>query len=81
MDVGAWVYENFNDLTGVSFLPHTDHIYKQAPFTEIDKDKYVELNKDMPQSLDWTELGNYENTDQTVGSQTMACTSGSCEVI
>ncbi|MAR66043.1 MAG: ribonucleoside-triphosphate reductase [Crocinitomicaceae bacterium] len=79
--VGAWVYEHFNDLTGVSFLPHTDHIYKQAPFMEIDKEKYVELNKEMPKSLDWTELGQYEDTDQTVGSQTMACTSGSCEVI
>ena len=79
--VGAWVYEHFDDLTGVSFLPHTDHIYKQAPFMEIDKKKYAELNKTMPTELDWTELGQYEDTDQTVGSQTMACTSGSCEII
>lgn len=81
VQVGAWVYEHFDDLTGVSFLPHTDHIYKQAPFMEIDKEKYVELNSGMPKSLDWTELGQYEDRDQTVGSQTMACTSGSCEII
>jgi ribonucleoside-diphosphate reductase alpha chain len=79
--VGAWVYEHFDDLTGVSFLPHTDHIYKQAPFMEIDKKKYAELNKTMPKELDWSELGQYETTDQTVGSQTMACTSGECEII
>lgn len=81
IEVGAWVYEYFDELTGVSFLPHTDHIYKQAPFMEIDKKEYGELNKTMPTHLDWTELGQYENTDQTVGSQTMACTSGSCEII
>ena len=81
VEVGAWVYEHFDELTGVSFLPHTDHIYKQAPFMEIDKGKYVELNKNMPQSLDWTELGKYEESDQTIGSQTMACTSGECEII
>ena len=81
IEVGAWVYEYFDELTGVSFLPHTDHIYKQAPFMEIDKKEYSELNKTMPTHLDWTELGQYENTDQTVGSQTMACTSGSCEII
>ena len=81
VEVGAWVYEHFDELTGVSFLPHTDHIYKQAPFMEIDKGKYIELNKNMPQSLDWTELGKYEESDQTIGSQTMACTSGECEII
>ena len=79
--VGAWVYEYFDELTGVSFLPHTDHIYKQAPFMEIDKKTYSELNKTMPTHLDWKELGQYEDTDQTVGSQTMACTSGECEII
>jgi ribonucleoside-diphosphate reductase alpha chain len=79
--VGAWVYEYFDELTGVSFLPHTDHIYKQAPFMEIDKKTYLELNKTMPTHLDWKELGQYEDTDQTIGSQTMACTSGECEII
>tara|TARA_R110000868_G_scaffold16081_9_gene72858 strand:- start:2322 stop:4232 length:1911 start_codon:yes stop_codon:yes gene_type:complete len=81
VQVGSWVYDHFTELTGVSFLPHTDHIYKQAPFMEIDKKTYLELNKTMPENLDWTELGAYEETDQTVGSQTMACTSGSCEII
>jgi len=79
--VGAWVYEHFDELTGVSFLPHTDHIYKQAPFMEIDKKEYIKLNKSMPDELDWKELGAYETSDQTVGAQTLACTSGSCEII
>jgi len=81
VEVGAWVYENFDDLTGVSFLPHTDHIYKQAPFIEIDKKTYTELTKAMPKELDWEEMGEYETSDQTIGSQTMACTGGSCEIV
>ena len=81
IDVGAWVYEHFDELTGVSFLPHTEHIYKQAPFMEVSKQEYTEANKLMPKDLDWTRLGAYETSDQTVGSQTMACTSGECEII
>jgi ribonucleoside-diphosphate reductase alpha chain len=81
LEVGSWVYEHFDELTGVSFLPHTDHIYKQAPFMEIDKNEYEKLNKNMPEKLDWVELGQYETSDQTVGSQTMACTSGGCDII
>jgi ribonucleoside-diphosphate reductase alpha chain len=81
IEVGAWVYEYFDELTGVSFLPHTDHIYKQAPFMEIDNSEFNKLNKSMPEDLDWKELGTYETSDQTVGSQTMACTGGSCEII
>jgi ribonucleoside-diphosphate reductase alpha chain len=81
IDVGAWVYEHFDELTGVSFLPHTEHIYKQAPFMEVDKQEFTKANKLMPKDLDWTRLGAYETSDQTVGSQTMACTSGECEII
>jgi ribonucleoside-diphosphate reductase alpha chain len=81
IDVGAWVYEHFDELTGVSFLPHTEHIYKQAPFMEVDKQEFTKANKLMPKDLDWTRLGIYETSDQTVGSQTMACTSGECEII
>ena len=81
MEVGAWVYEHFDDLLGVSFLPFTDHIYKQAPFMEIDKKEYTAINKKMPKDLDWKELGEYEKTDHTTPSQTLACTGDSCEII
>ena len=81
MEVGSWVYEHFDDLMGVSFLPFTDHIYKQAPFTEVEKKEYDSLYKGMPKSLDWRELGIYEQQDNTTSSQNYACTSGACEII
>ena len=79
--MNKYQYEYFDELTGVSFLPHTDHIYKQAPFMEIDKKEYAGLMKTMPNELDWKELGAYETSDQTVGSQTIACSGDSCEII
>jgi ribonucleoside-triphosphate reductase len=81
MEVGAWVYDHFDDLMGVSFLPFTEHIYKQAPFTEIAKKEYDALCKEMPKSLDWKELGTYEQMDNTTSSQNYACTAGACEVL
>jgi ribonucleoside-diphosphate reductase alpha chain len=81
MEVGSWVYEHFDDLMGVSFLPFTDHIYKQAPFMEVEKKEYDSLYKGMPKDLDWRELGIYEQQDNTTSSQNYACTSGACEII
>ena len=81
IEVGAWVYEHFDELGGISFLPFTDHIYKQAPFIPITKKEYDEHNSKMPESLEWIALGAYEQSDQTTASQTLACTSGACEII
>ena len=81
IEVGAWVYKHFDELGGVSFLPFADHIYKQAPFMEVTKKEYNELNSKMPTDLDWTNLGTYEESDQTTASQTLACTSGACEIL
>ena len=81
IEVGAWVYKHFDEVGGISFLPFADHIYKQAPFTEVTKKEYNELNSKMPTDLDWTNLGAYEESDQTTASQTLACTSGACEII
>lgn len=72
MKVGAWVYENFDDMTGVSFLPHSDHTYKQAPYEEITREEYERALAAMP-VLDWTQLPKYETTDMTTGSQELAC--------
>jgi ribonucleoside-diphosphate reductase alpha chain len=81
IEVGAWVYKHFDEVGGISFLPFADHIYKQAPFMEITKKEYNELNSKMPTDLDWTNLGAYEESDQTTASQTLACTSGACEIL
>ena len=81
MEVGAWVYKHFDEVSGVSFLPHSDHVYKQAPYQECDKKAYKELLDKMPTDIDWTELKTYEETDNTVGSQTMACSGNSCEIV
>ena len=81
MKVGAWVYENFDDISGISFLPHSDHTYAQAPYQEISKDKYEELIKEMPQAIDWSRLMDFEKEDTTTGSKELACTAGVCEVV
>ena len=81
MEVGAWVYKHFDEVSGVSFLPHSDHTYQQAPYQDIDKEKYNELKKLMPKSVDFEELKNYESDDNTTGTQELACTAGACEIV
>ena len=81
LEVGAWVFKHFDEMSGVSFLPHSDHSYKQAPYQEIEQDEYKELNKSMPKDIDWEKLSEYELEDTTVGSQTLACSGDSCEVV
>ena len=81
MAVGAWVYENFDICSGISFLPHSDHTYAQAPYQDIDKATYNALKEKMPESIDWSALSLYEKVDSTSGSQTLACTAGACEIV
>ena len=81
MEVGAFVYRHFDEMSGVSFLPHTDHTYQQAPYQDCTKEKYEELLAKMPTSIAWSELTEYESEDNTAGSQTMACTGDSCELV
>jgi len=73
MAVGAWVYENFDYMSGVSFLPYSDHIYKQAPYQDCTEKEYNEFVKKMPKDVDWGLLSKYELTDQTIASQELAC--------
>ena len=81
LEVGAWVYEHFDEMSGVSFLPFSDHVYRQAPYIDCDKKEYREAMVDMPKDVDWLLLSSYETTDQTIGSQELACgASGGCEV-
>ena len=81
MEVGAFVYRHFDEMSGVSFLPHTDHTYQQAPYQDCTKEEYEELLAKMPTRIAWSELTEYESEDNTAGSQTMACTGDSCELV
>ena len=81
MEVGAWVYENFDEVSGVSFLPYDGGTYAQAPYQEIDADKYSEAKAMMPKAIDWTLLSEYEKEDTTSGGRELACTAGVCEVV
>lgn len=79
-EVGAFVYEHFDEMSGVSFLPYSEHTYQQAPYQEVDKDTYDVALLAMPKRIDWTKLSEYEKEDMTVGTQTFACV-GSCEIV
>ena len=80
LEVGAWVYDNFDMMSGVSFLPFSEHTYKQAPYQDIQKEDYEVLLKKMPKEVDWTKLAEYEKTDMTIASQELACVAGGCEI-
>ena len=82
MEVGAWVYKHFDEVSGISFLPHSDHSYKQAPYQEVTETEYLELLAKMPSNIRWEDLSFYETEDGTSGTQTLACTSdGNCEIV
>lgn len=81
MKVGSWVYENFDKMSGVSFLPYDGGSYKQAPYQEIDEATYNEWVQKMPPKIDWMALQDFEQEDNTTGSQELACVSGVCEII
>lgn len=81
MSVGAWVYEHFDEISGISFLPYSDHSYQQAPYQELNKEDFDKWVLDNPTpSVDWRELSEFEKTDNTIGVQTLACTGNSCEL-
>ena len=81
MEVGAWVYRNFNEVSGISFLPHSDHSYKQAPYQECSKEQYETMLATMPKNVDWLGLSFYETEDTSKGSSTFACVGGVCEIV
>jgi ribonucleoside-diphosphate reductase alpha chain len=81
MDVGAWVYKHFDEVSGVSFLPHSDHTYQQAPYEECDRKTHDELAWKMPKEVNWDLISEYELTDQTVSTKTLACTGSVCELV
>jgi len=81
MEVGAWVYKHFDEISGISFLPHSDHSYRQAPYQDCSKEEYEKVLVSMPIDFDWSKLTSYEKTDSTVGTQTFACSGDKCELV
>jgi len=80
-EVGAFVYRNFDEMSGVSFLPFNEHTYQQAPYQDCGKSDYKMLKSCMPTTIDWSKLSEYESEDNTAGSQTLACSGDSCELV
>jgi ribonucleoside-triphosphate reductase len=81
LEVGQWLYNNFDSVSGVSFLPHSDHTYRQAPYQKIEESEYTKLLNSMPTNINWNDLSDYEKDDNTSGSQELSCTGGVCEVV
>ena len=81
MEVGAWVYKNFDKMSGVSFLPFSDHTYRQAPYQDCDETTYKKTLKSMPKNIDWASLTKYELEDTTEGHRELACAAGFCEIV
>ncbi len=81
VEVGAFVYKHFDEMSGVSFLPHFDHTYQQAPYQDCGRSDYEEMLSMMPTAIDWSKLSEYEQEDNTAGMQTMACSGDACEIV
>jgi len=81
VEVASWVYENFDNISGISFLPFSEHTYRQAPYQDCTEQEYLEALELMPETVDWSKLSDYESKDYTAGSQELACSAGGCEVV
>jgi ribonucleoside-diphosphate reductase alpha chain len=81
LEVGAFVFKHFDEMSGVSFLPHSDHTYQQAPYQDCTEEEYNALLAKMPDRINWNALSEYEQEDNTVAMQTMACSGDVCEIV
>jgi ribonucleoside-diphosphate reductase alpha chain len=81
MEVGDWVYKHFDEVSGISFLPFDDHVYKQAPYQDCTEDEYDAMVSKMPRSVNWSKLQEFEKEDNTSGGRELACTADACEVV
>jgi ribonucleoside-triphosphate reductase (thioredoxin) len=81
MEVGSWVYEHFDEVSGISFMPFSDYVYQQAVYQDCTVEEYGEMLKQMPKSIDWVKLQEFEKEDHTSGGRELACSAGVCEVV
>jgi ribonucleoside-diphosphate reductase alpha chain len=79
--VGGWVWDNFDCISGISFLPHSEHTYRQAPYQECTEGEYEALKAKMPIEIRWDDLSHYELEDTTTGMSTIACSADGCEIV
>ncbi len=80
LQIAQWIWENFNSVSGISLLPVSDHVYQQAPYEAVEKEEYEEFLDKMPKDINWKDLANFEQEDNTTGSQELACVGGVCEI-
>jgi ribonucleoside-diphosphate reductase alpha chain len=80
LQIAQWIWENFNSVSGISLLPVSDHVYQQAPYEAVEKEEYEEFLGKMPKDINWEDLANFEQEDNTTGSQELACVGGVCEI-
>jgi ribonucleoside-diphosphate reductase alpha chain len=80
-EVGGWVWNHIEEMSGVSFLPFSEHTYQQAPYQDCEREDYEALLAKMPKNVDWAMLATYEKQDTTTGSQELACVAGGCEIV
>ena len=81
LQVAQWIWDNFDICSGISLLPVSDHVYQQAPYEDISAEDYDKLLAEMPKGVDWNDLVNFEQEDNTTGSQELACVGGACEIV
>ena len=81
LDVGSWIWKNFDDVSGISFLPYADHSYKQAPYQEITENEYKQWLTKTASFIDWTKITEYEKEDMTENTKELACTANACEIL
>lgn len=81
IEVANWVYDNWEDVGGISFLPYSEHTYRQAPYEDCTEADFWLKKAEMPETIDWSLLSAYEFEDTTSGSQTLSCSAGNCEVV
>ena len=81
MEVGSWVYKHFDEVSGISFLPYSEHTYVQAPYQEVTEEQYKEMVGKMPAAINWSALSLYELEDSTTGTQAFACVASECEIV
>jgi ribonucleoside-diphosphate reductase alpha chain len=81
LEVAAWVFKHFDRMSGISFLPMSDHVYQQAPYQDCTQEEYEIFLAKMPKNVDWNELSKFEKTDETIGMQELACSANGCEIL
>lgn len=80
LEIGNWIWNNWDDIGGIAFLPHSDHVYEQAPYIELTEVEYVKALEEVKE-INWAKFEEYEKEDATTNSHDLACSAGICEIL